>query len=64
MDKDCFEDLLGRDTDEMTKEELSEYERKLEEYIGYLESLSDDEETEEKIAEAEDTLYFVRLING
>lgn len=56
------DDILDVDIEELNAEELSKYKEKLEEYIEYLSGLKQTEEVEEKLAEAEDTLYFIEMI--
>ena len=56
-------DILDVDIDELSEKELLEYKAKLEEYIEHLESSDADEETEEKLAEAEDKLYYIEMIS-
>ena len=55
-------DILDVDIDELTEEELAEYKAKLEEYIEALSGKEQTEEIAEKLAEAEDTLYFIEMI--
>ena len=56
-------DILDVDIDELTEEELSEYKEKLEEYIELLSGKEQTEEIAEKLAEAEDTLYFIEMMS-
>ena len=55
-------DILDVDIEELNAEELSEYKEKLKKYIEFLSGEEQTEEVEEKLAEAEDTLYFIEMI--
>ncbi len=63
MGKMTFGQLLDRDTDNLTVTETEEYIAELEDFISAIENSEDDsEDLEEMLAQAEDTVFYLRSL--